>query len=222
MAAAPLPVFCASDVAQHCTAESLWVSIASRGLVFDVTPLAALGDEAGPLLARGGQDVSHWFDADGLTVKSRVDPLTLARAAFTPDGRFPHIAPLAPVTGWAQDWEEPWWRDARFVVGRLTARPRAVSIVNSLTGDEHTLEVGAEQTVGEIATKFLTFNAHARGYTWRALVGDRMKALDMDATLAENGVPDDAEELETLGLDARDPKLLPVLLLEYDDTRTIA
>lgn len=225
-AAAPssVPVYCSSDVSRHDSAESCWVSIATRGLVFDVTRLLSRGDESGPLLALAGQDVSHWFDESGLSVRSAVDPSTNARTAFTPDGRFPHIAPLAPSTEWAPDWEEPWWRDDSFVVGRLSRAPRRVVIVNSLTSHEHELDVGGEQTVAEIATKYLAFNAHARGYTWKALdsASGRMRALDMDRTLEENGIENDAEELEKLGLDTNDKHLLPVLLLEYKDTLTIA
>lgn len=222
--AAALPVFCASDVSAHNSAESCWVSIASRGLVFDVTRLLARGDEAGPLLARAGEDVSHWFDASGLVVRSSVDAFTNARTALMPDGRFPHVAPLAPTSDWAPDWTEPWWRDAAFIVGRLSRAPRRVAIVNSLTSDEHVLDVGGEQTIAEIATKYLAYNAHARGYTWKALddASGRMRALDMDKTLAENGLADDSAELEVLGIDANEKAMLPVLLLEYDDTLTIA
>lgn len=223
-AAAPsLPILCPSDVAQHNSAESLWVSIASQGRVFDVTRLlAGAGDEAGPLLARAGQDVSHWFDASGLFVRTRVDAATNMPAAHTPEGRFPHIAPLAPTAGWAPDWVEPWWRDAAFVVGALSAAPRTIAIINTLTAHEHTLDVGAEQSVAQIAEKYLAFNAHARGYTWKALVGGQMVALDWDKTLAAQGVGDDAAELERLGLDPADRAMMPTLLLEYDDTLTIA
>lgn len=217
-----LPVYCASDVARHNSAECLWVSIASQGKVFDVTRLVALGDEAGPLLARGGDDVSHWFNESGLAVRTRVDSNTNRLVAHTPDGRFPHIAPLAPVTDWVPDWVEPWWLDAGFVVGVLTSTPRSISIINTLTSDEHAMDVGGEQTIAAIAEKFLYYNAHARGYTWRAIVGGKNRALDMDKTLGENGLPDDAAELEKIGIDSTDEAMLTVLFLEYDDTRTIA
>ena len=106
----------------------------------------------------------------------------------------------------------------------MSRAPRRVVIVNSLTSHEHELDVGGEQTVAEIATKYLAFNAHARAYTWKALdaASGRLRALDMDRTLEENGVENDAEELERLGLDTTDKHLLPVLLLEYRDTLTIA
>lgn len=217
-----LPVYCASDVAGHNSAESLWVSIASQGKVFDVTRLVALGDEAGPLLARAGEDVSHWFDESGLNVRSRIDPITNRLAAYTPDGRFPHIAPLAPVTDWLPDWTEPWWRDSAFIVGILTAHPRTVSIINTLTSHEHALDVGGEQTLAAIADKFLYFNAHARGYTWRAIVGGKNRALDMEKTLEENGLADDAAELEKIGIDSTESSMHTVLFLEFDDSRTIA
>jgi hypothetical protein len=219
---ASVPILCASDVAEHASAESLWVSISSQGKVFDVTRLVDKGDEAGPLLARGGQDVSHWFDASGLSVRTRVDPLTNMVTVYTPEGRFPHIAPLAPVTDWEPDWVEPWWRDPAYVVGTLTARARKIQIVNTLTSHSHTLDVGCEQTVAAIAEKFLLYNAHARAYTWRALVDGKMRALDMEKTLEENGVADDTAELEKIGLDPMDPAMFTVILIDYDDPRSIA
>ena len=87
------------------------------------------------------------------------------------------------------------------------------------------MDVGCEQTVAEIATKYLEYNSHSRGYTWKVLKPDydcAVLPLDMGKTLEENKVTDDGEEIETLGLDTEDDDLLPTVLLYYSDELTVA
>ena len=111
------------------------------------------------------------------------------------------------------------------MVGRLTARARRISVVNTLTSHEHFLDVGCEQTIKAIATKYLEYNAHSLGYTWKVLKPDYDSAilpLDMDKTLEENHVQDEGEEIDELGLDGEDSDLLPTILLYYSDELTMA
>ena len=220
-----LPTFTPSDVARHSTADDAWVTI--RGRAFNVTPLltpaAGFGAEAKPLIEAAGQDISHWFDAEGQQVKSFIDPVTSLLSPFLPMGRFPHVPPLAPVA-WAAKWDKPWWQDEGFLVGRVSARARKLRIVNTLTAHEHSLEVAAEQTVQEIASKYLEFNAHASGYAWKVLDSSsgQPRTLDMGLTLEQNGLPDETEEMEQLGLDAEEQDLVPVILLYFKDSLTVA
>lgn len=220
-----LPVYTPADVARHCLPDDAWVSI--RGRVLDVTrllrPETGYGELVEPLAAAAGTDISFWFDAAGEEPRTHIDPATNLRVPYTPQGRFPHLPPLEPTSAWAPNFEVPWWRDPAFVVGRLSAAPRRVRIVNSLTAHEHTLEVGGEQTLAEIAAKYLEYNAHARGYEWKALGPDgAWRPLDMGATLAANGVVDEAAELDTLGLDPDAAEMLPTLMLYYRDDLTVA
>lgn len=224
--AAALPVYTAVDVARHAAPDDAWVSIAGR--VFDVTrllaPSAGHGTLAAPLLEAAGQDISHWFEPGGREVKTYIDPVTNLRSPYLPMGRFVHVPPLEPTTAWAPDWELPWWQDDAYVVGTLSAAPRRVRIVNTLTGHEHVLDVGGEQSIAQIADKYLEFNAHALGYAWKVLApdGSGFMECDMGTTLAGNGVPDDSAELEQLGLDEAALDMLPALMLYYKDELTVA
>ena len=224
-AASQLPIYCPSDVARHASQDDAWVSLAGR--VYDVTPLlqpggVAIASDAEPLIAAMGTDVSHWFAPGGEHVKTFVDPVTNLVSPYLPGGRFPHIPPVAqPTTGWAPPDAPPWWLDPARVVGRLSPAPRQVRVVNTLTSHEHDLDVGAEQTVAEIAAKYLEFNAHSRGYVWKVLrAGGAIEPLDMERTLAENGVEDDLEEREQLGLHGE--VFLTHLLLYFADGLTVA
>jgi len=228
-AAAGLPVYCPTDVARHSSQDDAWVSIA--GVVFDMTRLLRPGGvkisgDAEQLIAAAGTDVSRWFTRDGASVRTYVDPLTNLVSPYLPSGRIPHVPPTAtPITGWAPPNAPPWWRNPDLVVGRLTARARRLRVVNTLTGHEHMLFVGCEQTISDIATKYLEYNAHAAGYTWKVLKPDYDSAilpLDMEKTLEENKVEDETEEIERLGLDTEDDDLIPTVLLYYSDTLTIA
>ncbi len=82
--------------------------------------------------------------------------------------------------------------------------------------------VGGELTIEQIHHKFLPFNAHSGSYAWKALVSGEFRPVDIRKTLEENGVVDDAAELEMLGLDAEHPDLVTTLLLVFADDLTVA
>lgn len=160
-----------------------------------------------------------------MQVKHFVDPATNLRTPYTPQGRFIHVPLLAPVTGDAAATAAqsvPWWRNDAYVVGALSSAPRKVKVVNTLTSHAHIVEYGGEVTVAEIQRKFLEYNAHGGSYTWKALVRGEFRPLDMSLTLAQNGVVDDAAELEAMGMDVDAEDNLPTLLLVYNDDLTEA
>ena len=100
-----------------------------------------------------------------------------------------------------------------------------VRIKNVLTNQEDTLEVPSEESVAEIRERYLEFNWHAKSYTWKVLLGDdsgghSFKTLDMEKTLDENGVKDEAEEFEHLLIE--DTFYIPVIHLYYTDDLTVA
>jgi hypothetical protein len=151
-----------------------------------------------------------------------VDPVTNLRSPYTPHGRFIHVPLMAPVTGVASETDaEPWWRSDRYVVGALSRAPRKVRVVNTLTGHAHVVEYGGEITVREMQAKFSAYNAHAGSYTWKALLRGELRPLDLDKSLAGNGVADDAEELAAMGADADAEDNLPSLLLVFNDDLTV-
>jgi len=149
-----------------------------------------------------------------------IDEETGLNIPYTPQGRFIHVPPRDPTTAWKRDFDVPWWQDSEFVIGAVTEKTRKVRVVNTLTHQEHVVEVGAEETIAEIGSRFLGYNAHAGSYTWKALKGGVFAPIDMDMTLEENGVVDEDEEFEALYMDS--DAYLPTLHLYYNDDLTSA
>jgi hypothetical protein len=59
-----------------------------------------------------------------------------------PIGRFLNIPPPLPRSDWnAKDGSEPWWIDQSKCLGYLSKKTRKIKLVNTLTGDQHVLEV---------------------------------------------------------------------------------
>lgn len=74
-------------------------------------------------------------------IQTHVDPLTGCVKYYTPQGRFIHIPPQLPRSDWANDFGLPWWKDSKYEVGILASKTRRIRIVNTLTLQEHVLEV---------------------------------------------------------------------------------
>lgn len=81
-------------------------------------------------------------------IRKHIDPLTGAQRYRTPRGRFLHIPPQLPRSDWANDFGKPWWQGSRYEVGRLSAKTRNIRIINTLTSQEHTLEVRTDASPG--------------------------------------------------------------------------
>lgn len=105
-----------------------------------------------------------------------------------PEGRFIHVPPSEPVSNWATDFKTPWWDNNDLVIGSLSERTRYVDIINTLTEQECRLEVSSEETLTEILDRYLDYNENANSYTWKVLDKGEFRVLDMNKTLAENGV----------------------------------
>ncbi|XP_054594545.1 cytochrome b5 domain-containing protein 1 [Nothobranchius furzeri] len=207
--------FTPSEVAAHNTTSDLWVSF--LGKVFDLSPLVACfqGDPLLlPITECAGSDISSWFDPRTRDIRRFVDPQTNCIRYYTPRGRFIHTPPSGPRSDWDNDVGEPWWRNLQYQVGLLSEKTRWIRIVNTLTSQEQLQEVCSEETMEEILQRYLCYNSHARSYTWKF----DGAILDMSATLMENGVPDDDQELDQLGLD-RDT-FIPAVLLHFNDDLT--
>lgn len=57
------------------------------------------------------------------------------------------MPPLLPRSDWANDFGVPWWKDVKYEVGILSAKTRLVRVINTLTSQEHMLEVSWEGPV---------------------------------------------------------------------------
>jgi hypothetical protein len=205
-----------ADVAKHNSSHDCWVSY--FGHVYDLTPLLAeyKGKLATPIIEAAGSDISHWFDANTLQPKTHVDPITGLEEIYCPWGRYIHVPPQGPESDWATNYVTPWWDDRRYYVGSFTKRTRKVTMMNLMTKQKNTLEVPVEETVEEIRQRYLLQNAHAGSYTWKRLG----TPLNMSKTLEENGMKDETEEFERLGIDPDDH--IPVIHLYFDDDLTEA
>ena len=208
---------------RHNNVEDLWVSF--NGKVFNLTPLVAEhpGELVRPLIQNAGTDISHWFDKAG-EPKYYTDPVTLLRTPYCPQGRFVHLPPSDPTNDWDTSFGTPWWRDPRYVVGRLSSSTRTIRLKNVLTGQQHTLIVPSEETIAEIRERYLEYNWHGKSYVWKALMKENDEwnfvELDMEQTLEANGIPDESKTLAKLSVDQ--DFYIPVIHLYYEDDLTIA
>ncbi|KAG5852061.1 cytochrome b5 domain-containing protein 1 [Anguilla rostrata] len=183
--------FTPNEVSLHNTIGDIWVSY--LGKVRDLTPLVNeyKGDVLlKPMIECAGKDISHWFNPKTEDIQTHVDPLTGCMKYYTPRGRFVHVPPPYPCTDWANDFGTPWWRDKRYEIGLLSAKTRWIRIINTLTSQEQSLEVCSEETLNEILQRYLYYNSHATGYTWK----HNGVTLDMSKTLNENNIPDEDED----------------------------
>lgn len=142
---------------------------------------------------------------------------------YTPEGHFVHVPVVAPLVLSKAEPPLPWWNDPSRMIGLVTLSPRHVRIINTLSSQEDIVETCGEDSVAEIQRKFYDRNAHATSYAWKVMLeGGALKALDPERTLHDNGIPDDKESLETLGLDPHDVDHMTTLLLYFIDDLTVA
>lgn len=214
----PPKYYTPAEVAIHNTAEDLWVSW--LGNVYNLTILSKKHKGSPlmiPILKNAGQDISHWFDKDTGDLKTHVHALSNLRVPYIPDGRFVDVPPVGPRSDWPVSSQLPWWEDHQeYWIGRLTTGTRKIKLVNTLTKDEHVLEVCKEETISAIQERYLSNNAHAKGYMWKRLGN----LLDMSMNLEENGVIDERETFEKLGLN--DEEFMPAIHLYFSDDLTVA
>lgn len=74
-----------------------------------------------------------------------MDPLTHCVIPYTPHGRFLHVAPAQPSSDWVNDFGLPWWKDHTYYIGNLSNKTRLIKVVNTLTSQDHVIEVSITQ-----------------------------------------------------------------------------
>lgn len=128
---------------------------------------------------------------------------------YTPFGRFVHVPPPLPRS----DWEAPaipWWLDNSQCIGKLSKKTRKIKIINTLTKEDHILEVCSEETVSAIQNRYLTsFNSHAKSYMWKRLG----TLIDMSQNLEANSIKDESDLFEKVGMNLDD--YLPAIHLYF-------
>ena len=218
--AAMVKYFTREEIATHCSVDDCWVSVFDR--VYDLSPLLQedRGALALPIIEAAGSSISHWFNEKTGTYKTFMDPKRNIEMPYTPQGRFLHVPPPQPSDTDVVTADLPWWKDPRYIIGCLTKKTRPVRIVNMLTQCEDVVNACSEETINDIRDRYLQYNAHAKSYTWKALVHNDFAALTMTQTLEENGIPDESEKFFNLGMD--DDFNVPSLHIYYNDDLTIA
>jgi len=216
--------YTAAEVALHSSSKDLWVSF--LGKVYNLTPLVTkyAGDVLlKPILNSGGKDISHWFNTENKDISDfdpqirvHIDRRTGCEVPFTPQGRFIHIPPPYPSAVWSNDFGTPWWKDEAYCIGHLSQKTRKIRIINTLTSQEHTIELCSEEIMEEILNRFYKYNQHANSYTWKYNGNN----LDMQKTLEQNGVKDEDEEFYELNFN--EEEWLPSIHLYFNDDLTEA
>lgn len=208
------------DVAAHNSATDCLVSIFHR--VFDLTDLIRdnQGPLAQPLIEVAGQDISHWFTNNPVQCKTYIDPDRGMRLPYTPHGRFIDVPPSEPTASWSTSFGIPWWQNEDIIVGRLSEKTRKIMIVNVLTQQKDVLEVCSEETMLEIRDRYMEYNKHAESYTWKKLHEGKFVVMNMQKTLDENGVIDESDDFEELGID--EDFYYPIIHVYFEDNLTIA
>ncbi|KAH6560162.1 hypothetical protein BASA50_000623 [Batrachochytrium salamandrivorans] len=211
--------FTPDEVMLHDSSDDCWVSF--LGLVYDLTRLVTENQGSPlllPILKNAGKDISHWFDRISGDIKTHVHPLTNRVVPFTPEGRFVHVpSPISPEDGTCADECVPWWLDKEsYCIGNLSQKTRHIRIINTLTKDEHVIKVCCEDKLSAIRDRYFSLNAHVKGYMWKRLG----VLLDMNLTLEENGVRDESDYFDRLGID--EDQWLPALHLYFSDDLTVA
>uniref|UniRef100_A0A8D8YZY8 Cytochrome b5 domain-containing protein 1 n=1 Tax=Cacopsylla melanoneura TaxID=428564 RepID=A0A8D8YZY8_9HEMI len=160
-------------------------------LVRDVTPLVRqyrAKPEAETLLEYGGDDISHWFNASTGDIKTMLDLQTGRRV---PVENIPHSEPDQPSSKWKALETVPWWKDDRYIIGKLSAKDVFLHIANMCTNRLTDLIVAYEESVACIAERYakLEYNRHRqRQYVWKC----NGNVLDMEKTLEQNGLDQNA------------------------------
>ena len=209
--------FTPKEVAVHNTVDDLWVSF--LGKVYNLTPLCEKykGDVLlKPIIQAAGRDISHWFNPKTKDIRTHVDPQTGCEISYCPNGRFVHIPPPYPDSDWANDFGRPWWKDDGYLVGILSQKTRKIKIINTLTSQDHVIEVCSEEIMTEILERYLKYNSHAASYTWKY----DSRNLVMNSTLEDNGITDEDEEFYKLSMN--DDTFLQSIHLYFNDDLTEA
>lgn len=209
--------FTPKEVAVHNTVDDLWLSF--LGKVYNLTPLCEKykGDVLlKPIIQAAGRDISHWFNPKTKDIRTHVDPQTGCEIPYCPNGRFVHIPPPYPDSDWANDFGRPWWKDDGYLVGILSQKTRKIKIINTLTSQDHVIEVCSEEIMTEILERYLKYNSHAASYTWKY----DSRNLVMNSTLEDNGITDEDEEFYKLSMN--DDTFLQSIHLYFNDDLTEA
>lgn len=131
---------------------------------------------------------------------------------YTPHGPIPHINPQVPTPNW-RPITKPWWKDEKYVIGRLTEKPRPVRFVNALAPPGRNMSVvwvPKEENLQKIAERIQPQNSNAKNYTFK----HEGRKIDMEKKLEENQIFDERDKFLRLSL--TDDDHVPAIILCYN------
>ncbi|CAF0812926.1 unnamed protein product [Rotaria sordida] len=202
-----LPFYTFNELAEHNDSTDAWICIFSY--IYDITSLIqkTKGTRVHQLLIDyAGQDISSWFDEQLHKPRKRIDPHTNESVLLIKD--------LSII----ETFGTPFWQTKDLLIGRLIEHPRYIRLIHNFSPKHsYLLEIAEEETIGQIAKKFLKYNSHIFSYIWLY----NGKKLDFNKTLTENGIPNEEFFHDTYGWRS-DNENCPTILLFFSDDLTIA
>lgn len=130
------------------------------------------------LIQFAGKDLSWCFDERG-------EPLQRINQHGETVPKFPSAFEKE------SEQSEFWWRNASYIIGRITCIERRIRIINTVTRKTISMIVCEEDTIFKIQQKYASrFNRDADKYIWRK-TGPQSQGsgrLSMDKTLTQNGI----------------------------------
>ena len=199
-----LPYYSLNELAQHNDSTDAWICL--FGLIYDITPLVPTGLFQ-QFVNHAGHDLSLFFDEQTHEPRTRIDPQTHQSVPL-----IDHLSAIQAHNS------APFWQTTDYLIGRLIEHPRLIRLLHSFDPlHPHLLEVDDDETVGQIAKKFLAHNAHVFSYTWRY----DGRTLDFHKTLRENGIDNDEVQHEKY-IWRSNTDFHPTIVLHYTDDLTIA
>ncbi|CAF1204131.1 unnamed protein product [Adineta ricciae] len=202
-----VPFYTLNDLAQHNHQTDAWICILDH--IYDVTSLVEKVQGTKlyqQLISYSGQDISVWFDEITREPRKRIDPYT-----YEPVSVINNVALL-------QTFATPFWQTKEYFIGQLSTYPRYIRLIHNFMSDHsYILEVAEEDTIGQIARKFLKYNSHVFSYIWRY----NGQILDYNKTLTENGIPNEESFHDRYGWRS-DNENCPTIILCFSDDLTVA
>lgn len=202
-----LTFYSLDQLAQHDEAADAWVCLFNR--IYDLTALLEKirGTQIfQQFLDFAGRDISVLFDEETHEPRCYIDPFTDESASV-----MHHLSDI-------QSLGLCFWQNDDHLIGHLIKHPRFIRLVHSFSPHQsYCFEVAEEETVGQIARKFLKYNAHGFSYAWRY----DGRALDLTKTLTENGIANEEFLHDRYGWRS-DKQNCPTIVLYFTDDLTIA
>lgn len=90
-----------------------------------------------------------------------------------------------------------------------------IKLTNMLTRTEDIIKICQEETIADIKNRYMEYNLNSNSYTWKALINGEFVLLQLDATLEQNGIPDETEKFLKLGID--EELGMPNIHIYYND-----